>query len=338
MRRWFIATCIGVTCLAAALATPSPLAATTKHKVTPEAKGRETKSTKGGKKVGTLTWSSPTMVLQGGVACAGRSFCVAVAHQGATARQFNGKVWAAPQTIDSNNDLSAVSCANPKFCVAVDAAGGAVTFNGSSWSGPAVAYPNGDLVGVSCASSEFCAALNATGGAVTYSGTAWSAPMAFGSGESFTAISCASSTFCVAADDAGEVTTYNGSAWSAPQSVDTDAGSNGVAGISSASTSLCVMVDSNSNSLTYNGNAWSAPKNRDHTRAGLYGVSCAPGSSFCVALDQESVMTDSDGSWSAAPKFPGPEDFAQQSLEQVSCSTSTFCVAIDANGNAYTGT
>jgi hypothetical protein len=41
---------------------------------------------------------------------------------------FNGKSWSAPTRIDGENQVTAVSCASARFCMAVDDFGGALKY------------------------------------------------------------------------------------------------------------------------------------------------------------------------------------------------------------------
>ncbi len=75
------------------------------------------------------------------------------------------------------------------------------------------------------------------------------------------------------------------------------------------------------------------------SQPGLNSVSCAPGTSFCAAVDdQGNVVTSSDpaagaGAWSAPATIdPG------SSLTSVSCPSRSFCAAVDNQGRALTST
>ena len=69
--------------------------------------------------------------------------------------------------------LTAVSCASPTFCVAVDTNGRALTWNGSSWAAPSwsarspVDPDGGGLTGVSCFPGA-CVAVDFAGNAVVF--------------------------------------------------------------------------------------------------------------------------------------------------------------------------
>lgn len=118
-----------------------------------------------------------------GVSCTGTDKCIAVGNtrRSDTApdrpliESFNGSTWsdvAAPSVKRVSGYLLGVSCAAPRFCVAVGYARSAAdaeytlieTYNGSSWSltpspSPFGSRPVAALRGVSCPSSTFCMAV-----------------------------------------------------------------------------------------------------------------------------------------------------------------------------------
>ena len=71
------------------------------------------------------SWAAPQTVdlLPGdldGVSCAVQDFCVAV-DTGGYALSYDGTSWTTPAQVDGGTALTAVSCAEPSTCVAVDA-------------------------------------------------------------------------------------------------------------------------------------------------------------------------------------------------------------------------
>jgi hypothetical protein len=71
---------------------------------------------------------------------------------------YTNGTWSSPQSIDSNNDLSSVSCPLTSFCMAVDNNGNALTYSGGTWSSPQN-IDSYDFRSVSCPSSSFCVAV-----------------------------------------------------------------------------------------------------------------------------------------------------------------------------------
>ena len=94
--------------------------------------------------------------------------------------------------------------------------------------------------------------------------------------------------------------------------------------------SWCMAVDSNGDALLWNGSIWTETTLVDGTRP-LESVSC-PTTAFCAAVDNHGQMvTYSSSAWGTPATIDGT-----RVLDSVSCptTTSTQCVAVDANGNA----
>ncbi len=147
------------------------------------------------------------------------------------------------------------------------------------------------ILGVSCASESLCVAVDAAGNAITStnptsSQSIWSiAPVET---QPIWGISCPSSSLCVAIDHAGDVLTTTDPATIAPTWAVTDVdGISHLTGISCASESLCVAVDAVGNILfssdpTGSGGTWNVvPVDSDH---GFTGISCVT-AGLCVAVD-----------------------------------------------------
>jgi hypothetical protein len=77
-------------------------------------------------------WSAPVRFDQNlmdgsdAVSCPASSFCMVVDEDGVTTR-WNGRAWSDARTIDAA-ELADVSCANARFCIAVDSRGRALTY------------------------------------------------------------------------------------------------------------------------------------------------------------------------------------------------------------------
>ncbi len=243
--------------------------------------------------------------------------------------------WSAPSNIDSPTDrLTAVSCVNARFCVAVDYKGDAVTYNGSEWGkktnveGVVHTAAGGPLLSVSCPTTRFCVAVDSGGNTVAYNGERVLTAAQVDSLTDLDAVSCPTLTFCAAAGGGGRAYTYDGTKWSGPAVPSTGA----LWSVSCPSATFCVAVDGG-NAFEFNGRSWSTP-----TRIGTSGVqsvSCAS-RDFCVAVDHHGNAFTFDGtSWS-----PPATINATSSLTSISCPSNEFCVALDASSHAliYNGT
>jgi hypothetical protein len=241
--------------------------------------------------------------------------------------------WSTPARINSTN-LTSVSCPSTSFCVAVDWYGNYLTYNGSSWSAPASVGNEDYLTSVSCASASFCAAVDLSGHSLTYNGSSWSTPTlldTLGEDQYMYSVSCASSLFCVAVDTLGNAMTYNGISWGAPVHID----SRWLTAVSCPSVSFCMAADVGGRVLTYNGSSWSAPASSN--AASFSALSCAS-ESFCIVLSQSAIteetqaFTYNGSSWSTPVSIDGPGE----GVPALSCSSASFCVAMDDNGYAMT--
>ena len=298
------------------------------------------------------------------VSCVSATFCVAV-DDGGNAVVFDGSRWSAPVTIDGGAGkymagLESVSCVSTTFCLAVDFGGHAFVFDGSVWT--QVSSIGSGVPNVSCVSPTFCLA-----GAEVFDGSSWA--LSPNSSEVSGYVSCFSSNFCVAVGGEGEAEVLTSAGWGAPDQFD---GVHTPIAVSCWSATSCVAIDSSGNSFAYDG-SWS-PGARD--TQGLVAVSCdpngvcatldsggyaffqgtessaavlvdppggnvssisCPSPSFCAASNSPdgALLTWSDGTWSGLQAVSG-----LGTAPYVSCSSSTFCVAVDNKGQAtmYNGT
>lgn len=122
--------------------------------------------------------------------------------------------------------------------------------------------------------------------------------------------------------------------WSAPINID---GNGRLEGLSCPSASLCVAGDEFFGrvltSTTPETGGWSAPQT---TRSGFDDLSC-PSESFCAGVggSMVNVSTNPTGGASAWTAYPiDPVSF----LLGVSCSSASFCVAVDEGGNVIVDT
>lgn len=287
----------------------------------------------------------------------------------------NAAGWSGPTLIDPSQYLTAVSCASPSFCVAVDDAGNVFMFDGSRWSaGQAIDPSGGGLSSVSCPSTTFCMAADADGNVLRYDGGSWSAPMDVGVSSNRDGVSCTSSTFCLSGGDpplsydgsswsatgpavvsevscasphlcvgttgttaTNEVTVYNGSSWSQPRTLASV--DNDLFATSCAPTGFC-MVGSVSQAYAYNGSGWSGPTQPDSTYGVYYqaALSCTS-AQFCMSLgsaqNTDVASTYNGSSWSKVMIVGEAGDAEAQLPTGVSCTSPSFCVAVSGTGDAF---
>ena len=276
----------------------------------------------------------------GGVSCPSASFCIAVGlyhsqtaggANGQLAYTWNGSTWSiantpALPTGSTSGSLGGVSCPSASFCMAVggyytSSGGGgqlAYTWNGSAWSVVTVpALPAGDadpsFDGVSCPSAGFCMAVGSyytsSGGgglfADTWNGSAWSAvtvpALPTGASGSLTGVSCPIASSCMAVGSyysssaGGQLTdTWNGSTWSAVATPALPTGASGsLTGVSCPIASSCMAV----------------------------------GSYYSSSAGGQLADTWNGSTWSAVA-VPSAPTGARYSLDELSCTSTTFCVGV----------
>ena len=288
-----------------------------------------------------------------GVSCVSTSFCAAVGYyvdsSGVTqslAGTYNGSSWSASAATNTasfqDNYLYGVSCTSSTFCASVGYGyaqpgfspswGTEEIYNGSSWSSPSILDPSTDstqpgndyrLYGVFCMSSSSCLTSGRYSSlfslAESYAGSSWSLGSAVNPSTTqndLYDISCPSSTFCVAvgyyynSSDVQQmlVETYNGSSWSQVTGLTNPASSAGdmLDGVSCTSSTSCVAVGS----YLYVNTTTSA--SGIQTLAEVYNGS----------------------SWTT--ETPGNQGSYSDSLVDVSCASSTSCVAVGYYGTSQT--
>lgn len=301
-----------------------------------------------------LSWSSPATVVPvspGGLSCASSLFCAA-GFAGA-AVTFDGHSWSVPVGIDGGRQISSVSCPSSRFCVAVDPTGRALSFNGSTWSTPTVIDRFASLMSVSCPSAEFCVAVDYAGHAVTFNAGHWGSPVLIDGPASpgspyLDSVSCPTSSFCVATDAVGNAIVYMNGSWGAPMRIDTVLGHVALSRslsfnvrpgfpapapsgllVSCPTSSFCAAVDGAGNAFTFDGVSWSSADDIDGAFP-LASVSCVS-ASFCVAFDGIKAFAFNGVSWSS-PTAVAAESALPPAASTVSCTTTTFCVALTSAG------
>lgn len=276
------------------------------------------------------TWSSPVYQdpsgsYYGSVSCISASFCIAADAGNSTISTFNSGTWSSADTADANG-FNSVSCISNTFCVAGDNSGDVISFNGSSWNTPQDI--GGELNSISCSSISTCTAIDSGGTSWQWQagnsfGNPWN-PISLGE-QSLSSISCPSSSFCMAVNILGDASEFNGASWQAPVNID----QYGLMSVSCTSSSFCVAVDIDGYAFFWNGTSWSSPSaaNPDYM---IDSISCVA-TSFCMSVGSKPVEWNGT-SWSY-PAVGTPTVLT--SWRSVSCTSVSFCQAVDWKGNAY---
>ena len=108
-------------------------------------------------------------------------------------------------------------------------------------------------------------------------------------------------------------------------------------GVSCPSASFCMAVLESGYAATYDGTTWSRPARLSSSAGEPDSVSC-PTVSFCLAVDarDSSAFAFNGSTWSSAPRINDPAASTQPGMASVSCSSTTFCAAVDNGANAFT--
>ncbi len=153
-------------------------------------------------------------------------------------------------------------------------------------------------------------------------------------------ISCPSTTWCMVADSQGNQVIFQNGSWGAPVNFDPYP----IVGLSCASPSFCGAIDLANQVMTFNGTTWTKPDVIDTNSLDvLTSISCTDSNQtpFCALTDSQestpynsetgSVSMLSSNSWSTPTEID-----SSGSLNSISCSAPTSCVAVDDQGNAFT--
>jgi hypothetical protein len=218
--------------------------------------------------------------------------------------------------------------------------------------------PVGGFSGVTCITATNCFAVGSRDTLTLierWNGTAWSvmtsANPPTASRSELSDVACTSATNCVAVGNAtfgGSIKTlveqWNGLAWSVVASPNANATSNHLSGVSCTSATNCFAVGDGNGVLVerWNGTTWTIVASPNPPGSGLYAVSCpSPTSCFAVGgyfiadgFDSRgaTLVLEWDGSaWSQVPtpdQVPNPSGVTENILADVSCTSSTYCVAV----------
>jgi hypothetical protein len=193
------------------------------------------------------------------------------------------------------------------------------------WGSSAPADPShGAPSSVSCPSPDFCAAVDQFGDALTFDGSTnvWATPVKLYPNGAFSSISCPTASFCVAVGAAGKADTLTGSTWGPLTQLGT---SDDFIAVSCTSSTSCLAVDAAGSAYQLQGTTWSSPQSIDpgHRPTAL---SCAV--TLCAVVDDASQALTFDGAtWTTHSSVGGTGGFSS-----VSCTSATFCLALDVNG------
>ena len=128
-------------------------------------------------------------------------------------------------------------------------------------------------------------------------------------------------------------------AWGAAAHLDHSQGGEDPTSVSCPSASFCVAVLGSGYAAMYDGTTWSPPtKLSSSSSAGEPDSVSCPTVSFCMAVDtrDSSAFLFNGSTWSSAPVINDPVPSTQTGMASVSCSSPSFCAAVDNGSNAFT--
>jgi len=126
-------------------------------------------------------------------------------------------------------------------------------------------------------------------------------------------------------------------AWGAARHLDHSQGSEDVTSVSCPSASFCMAVLGSGYAAMYDGTTWSQPTGLSSSLGQPDSVSC-PTVAFCMAVDADdsSTFLFNGSTWTSAPSIHDPDPGNHMGMASVSCSSSSFCAAVDHGSNAFT--
>ena len=291
-----------------------------------------------------------------GLSCVSAVSCVAVgfAAPGTLAESWNGAAWTvlpAPPGVSS-----AISCASAASCMAVGGTA-AESWNGSVWTplgSPATPFTT--LNGISCTSAASCIAVGHLADvgsfAMSWNGLRWHV-LRVDHLDALSGVSCTLAIHCMAAGSyittsvrsATLTQSWNGSSWRR-RTTPTGTGGSRLSDVSCVSVTDCVAVGGTGTegSLTlaeaWNGVTWRiTPTPARPPISSENAVSCVGG--VCMAIGRDFFSELWNGSTWRVVKVPRPGEFVSGGLTDVSCASSTDCLAtgfyfptVQGNGNS----
>lgn len=298
-------------------------------------------------------WSGPSKVgtESGGLqalSCSTATSCLTFDFRGQTFL-LKGRSWHRGAALFPANDLetpSAVSCANPTFCVATGDLGHVVVVQGSKVE--SILLSNAaSVTSVSCPTTTFCMAVGDDGGGPwEWNGATWQVrhPLP-GEFINSNTVSCASSRFCAVGRSSGDVATFDGTRWRVDALPATTNGD--VRQLSCPTSAYCMGIVSDGSWVSFNGKVWRLHGNFEGDQNLGYTptmLSC-PAVGKCIAASTDNaIYRYENGSWHGLGYL-----FRQSTLSRlvgrvlptaavsVSCPTTRVCFAVDGSGNAYFG-
>ncbi len=313
----------------------------------------------------TLSMTTPGSGGLDAVSCVTRSFCLAVDAAG-HAYEYDGRSWSGPTTVDADRILTSVDCVSRTFCVAADQAGNALRYDGV-WRAPEPVVPAASQVLVSCASSASCV-LTANQRWAAWNGRRWGDDLALaphagspvgslscpdpgsclamtrdgmgyrlvgrrwsiddpGLGVDRVSVSCPTGARCLAVSSRGQASVWTDDAWSTPVWADPSRGQ--PTDVSCAGDRSCQLVDRFGAAAAYKDGAWSQSQVVSPSIS-LTSISCVT-STFCAAVGPsvpQVFVGYSPNGWVPEGTDPGGV------LNDIACSSTTSCVAVDLEGRA----
>ena len=126
-------------------------------------------------------------------------------------------------------------------------------------------------------------------------------------------------------------------AWGAAAHLDHSQGSEDPTSVSCPSASFCMAVLVSGYAARYDGTTWTRPTRLSSSAGEPDSVSC-PTVSFCMAVDtrDSSAFAFNGSTWRSAPSISDPVQGTQMGMASVSCSSPSFCAAVDNGSNAFT--
>jgi hypothetical protein len=299
------------------------------------------------------SWSQPSplpMPHATSLACASQTLCFTTDGDGNISTYANGS-WTGPVSLDPAGSLWATSCASATFCMTVGEGGGSIhwayQFDGTSWSASPNSVSNNHPYDVSCPTTTYCMAA-ALGAYETFDGTSWSKPQALPMrNHDRDDVSCAQAGTCMVASGSyweedidgvwqtGHLYRVSKHVW--PEGVACPAVTDCVATIS-PSVGMDIGgvrgVEGYGYASVFDGAGWSHdPTLIDPARDQPTGTSC-PRPNACVVVDGTGwASTTTTGV--VNPPFQ-LDDQGSQQLNAVTCASTSFCMAADAQGRVAT--
>ena len=211
-------------------------------------------------------------------------------------------------------------------------------------------------VDVSCVTATYCVVVDDLGRAITYHDGAWSTPTHIDT-NGLNTVSCPTTTFCLAADDNGAVVrTVGQGRWSAPRAIDdlsvgkvSQDGLSSITVVSCATPDFCMAGDVLGRVNAFHGRKRTpfAPiehlvKTRLSLEKAVTGLDCVT-TTFCAAVTDrgQALVWEGEG-WMAGHELVSlsaaytAQARLRSTIADVSCTSSSFCVAVNPTGVAYT--